>query len=116
MTDKRSYEELPSGSREETLGEIASGESLRVVRALIGAALESDESSWVEACAVSLSLVDDEQVRRAALLALGHLARRFGRLDGGALSVVVRRLEAEEGVAGAVADLKDDLTAYGVEY
>lgn len=116
VNDRRIYAELPFRSREETLEEISSGEPERIVRAVLGAALESSESAWVEACAVSLSLVADNRIRRACLLALGHLARRVGALNTVALAAVLERLEVEEELAGTIADLKDDLVVLGVVY
>jgi hypothetical protein len=113
---ERSYAPLLYRSADDCLTEIASGDSVRIVPALLGAALESSDPSWVEACAVSLSLANDNGVRRASLLALGHLARRFGRLNTSALTVVLRRLESEEQLAAVVAELREDLSVYGVEY
>ena len=110
----RLYQELSYNSPDETLAEIASGEPDRVTRALLGAALESADPSWVEACAISLSLADDNALRRASLLTLGHLARRFRRPAGPALAAVLRRLEADEDLAPVVAELRDDLAVYGL--
>jgi hypothetical protein len=108
------YEPLPYESMEHTLREIGSADTGRVVRAILGAALESPDREWVEASAVSLTLVPDADVRRAAILALGHLARRFRVLSAPAVAMVIDRVDDDHALAGALADLRDDLETFGI--
>lgn len=44
-------------------------------------ALESDSREWAQSCCVQLARHRNANVRGNAMLAFGHLARRFGRLD-----------------------------------
>ncbi len=108
------YEQLPYESMEQTLREVGSGDSDRVVPAVLGAALESPEREWVEACAVALTNAKDTEVRRAAILAIAHLARRFRRVSPAAVSAVIERALHDEALAGTVDDLRDDLETFGV--
>jgi hypothetical protein len=66
------YALLPYESMAQTLREIGSGDSARVVAAVLGAALESPDRERVEECAVSLTNTADIEVRRAAILAIAH--------------------------------------------
>jgi hypothetical protein len=109
------FEELSFVSVEDTLVEVASADPGRVIRAILAAALESPDSAWVEACAISLTLTAHPGVCRAALLALGHLARRFGVLNARALTGVLERLEPVEELRGVINDLRDDLHVYGMD-
>jgi hypothetical protein len=115
VTQGARFEEFIFASRSEALVEISSGVPDRVVRALLAAALESPDSSWVEACALSLSVAADSSIRRAALLALGHLGRRFGTINADAIGEVLNRLGMEDNLRGVVDDLRDDLRVYGVD-
>lgn len=98
----------------QTLQEIGSGDPGRVIRALLGAALESPDRELVEACAVSLTIAADTEVRRAALLAIAHLARRFRQATVPALATVIERAGHDEALAGALDDLRDDLDTFGI--
>jgi hypothetical protein len=108
------YEQLPYESMEQTLREVGSGDSHRVVRAVLGAALESPDREWVEACAVALTNATDTEVRRAALLAIGHLARRFRHASPAAVAAVIERIGRDEALGGAIDDLRDDLETFGI--
>jgi hypothetical protein len=44
-------------------------------------ALEGEEREWVQACCAQLARHRNAVVRGNAVAALGHVARRFGRLD-----------------------------------
>jgi hypothetical protein len=108
------YEHLPYESMEETLREVGSGDPGRVVRAVLGASLESPDRAWVEACAVSLTNAADNEVRRAAVMAMGHLARRFRLVSPAAVAAVIGRAGHDDAIAGAAEELRDDLETLGM--
>ena len=108
------YETLPFESMAHTLREVGSGDSGRVVRAVLGASLKSEDPEWVEACAVSLTNAADIEVRRAAILAIAHLARRFRQVSPGAVNAVVERAGREDALSGAIDDLREDLDDLGI--
>lgn len=115
VDSERKYEPLVFVSIETTFAEVACGVPERVVRALLAASLASPERTWVEACAYSLSISTDPQVRTAAVLAIGHLARRFGDVTRPAITEVFRRRDGDRHVDGALRDLAEDLAAHGIE-
>lgn len=54
-------------------------QELQVV--VIGAALHHEDAAYVQSLCCSLASSDHEELRGNAILGLGHLARRFRRLD-----------------------------------
>jgi hypothetical protein len=114
VTEDRRYERLDFDSPADTLMKIGAGVQSEVIRSLLGASLESAERLWVESCAIALTLSADPQIQRAALLAIGHLARRFSEVDEAAVRVVLERLRNDPDLAEAVTDLEEDLIAYGM--
>jgi hypothetical protein len=74
--------------------------------------LEAADREWAQSCCVQLARHHDAGVRANAILAFGHLARRFGHLDPGR----IRRLVSvalfdpspivRESARGAVLDLR----------
>jgi hypothetical protein len=67
---------------------IARDEPAELRDVVLEIALEGASREWAQACCVQLARHHDAEVRGNAILAFGHLARRFGHLDPGR----VRRL------------------------
>ena len=89
---------------------IAAGDPTLVIEAIIHASLGPVAPSWLEPTAVALTLAADQEVRRAGLLALGHLAIRFHRLENpDAARLAVARLATEPDLAGTAEDVGMDL-------
>jgi hypothetical protein len=107
------YEPLDFVSKEHSISEIATGDVSRVTVGILAAALESDEPAWVEACAVALTLAADPAIRRAGVLALDHLIRRFPEPERRVVDTILDRLDNEDQLlSGAVGDLRDDLAVF----
>ena len=106
------YESLEYVSMEHTLAEIASGDTVRVTEAILASALHSPERQQIEACAVALSLSSDAWIRRAGVLALGHLVRRFPSTSRQLVEIVLDRLNDDPDLNGAVSDVRDDLEVF----
>ena len=68
--------------------EIELDDPLRLMDLVLEVALEAEDREWAQSICVQLARHRSAQVRGNAVLAFGHLARRFGRLDPGR----VRRL------------------------
>lgn len=114
MTGDRHYQALGFSSRAETLRVIASGDERRTIAATLGAAEESPDLDWIEAAAVALTLSNLYGVQRAGLLALSTLIRRFGAsVDMSSVITVLDRLQGVPGLEGVVADVRDDIEAFG---
>jgi hypothetical protein len=97
---------------EHTLTEIASGDAVRATEAIMASALHSPEQQQVEACAVALTLSSDAVIRRAGVLAFGHLIRRFPSTPRQLVEIVLDRLNDDPDMYGAVSDLRDDLEVF----
>ncbi len=106
------YEALAFESRDATLADIATGDTGRAARAMLACALESDDRDLIETLAVALSVAEDPVIRRAAVHALGHVARRFGAVNTQAVQGVVARLSGDPLLDGAVEDLREDLDVF----
>ncbi|MGH0028274.1 MAG: hypothetical protein ACQGVC_00660 [Myxococcota bacterium] len=80
----------------------------------IGTEDESQPREWAQSCCVQLARHRNAQVRGNAVLAFGHLARRFGRLD----PQRVRRLveialhDPSDYVRGQAVSAADDLRTF----
>ena len=68
--------------------EIVFDDPIRLMDLVLEVALEAEDREWAQSICVQLARHRSAQVRGNAILAFGHLARRFGRLDPGR----VRRL------------------------
>src|SRR5690348_15162058 len=79
-------------SREDVDAAIARGEPEELLRVVLAVALHSEDGSWASAVCLQLARHEHFNVRGNAILGLGHLARRFGRLDP------VARAAIEDGV------------------
>jgi HEAT repeat protein len=76
--------------------------------------IEADARDWAQSCCIQLARHRNAQVRGNAVLAFGHLARRFGQLD----PQRVRRLveialhDPSDYVRAQAASAADDLTTF----
>jgi len=75
------YEPIGPMSREDVDTAIARGEPEELMRVVLAVALHSEDSSWASAVCLQMARHEHFNVRGNAILGLGHLARRFGRLD-----------------------------------
>ncbi len=60
---------------------MASGDPTLIADALLRASLSQVDASWVEAASLHSLERPELEVQWAATLALGHLVRRYGRVD-----------------------------------
>ena len=54
---------------------------IELQQSILDVTLECEDREWAECCCAQLARHRNANVRGNALLGLGHLARRFGRLD-----------------------------------
>ena len=108
--------EKPTGRVHEEAESLArDGSSEELANALIGLALEDDDSAWTTAFCLRFVDHADEAVRGNALLAFGHLARRFRKLESrdAVLAAIARGLEdASAFVRGQADAARDDVTSF----
>jgi hypothetical protein len=108
------YQGLGYEGRAAVLDALAHGDEVHIVETILGAAEGSEEPDWVESAALALTRAFDDQLRRAGLLALGVLVRRFsGRVDLAAVRGAAERLASEPRLSGTASDLLDDIEVFG---
>ena len=75
---------------------------------------EADARDWAQSCCVQLARHRNAQVRGNALLAFGHLARRFGRLDPQRVRrlVQIALYDPSDYVRAHAASAADDLATF----
>jgi len=92
------YEPIREVSQDDAELSIARNNPDELAGVLLSVALNSDELSWAESFCLSLSGHTNELVRGNAILGLGHLARRFGRLDSPASKSAVAQALTDNSV------------------
>lgn len=105
------YEKPSHVSKTEAARLLVSADPDAVVSALLGAALEEPDRAWVEAQCHRALQHDDLRVRRAAIQAVGHVARVHRALDP-KLVAALRALSKDRALGGAVSDALDDLDVF----
>jgi len=107
------YEETAPIARQAAESAIASEDSTSAARALIRVGLWEPERQWAERFCVGGLRDQRGEVRRAALIALGHLARRHHALQLDlVLPAVQRLLRDHPDLAGSADDMLDDIRMY----
>ncbi|MCA9550297.1 MAG: hypothetical protein KC933_09695 [Myxococcales bacterium] len=105
------YEQPRFVSKAETEAHVASKDRDRIVTALIGAALESDDRAWVEGLCLKVAGHEDKWVRKAVATSAAHLARIHGAL-GQALHGALTKLADDPEIGGDVEDALDDINTF----
>lgn len=105
------YEEAEPISRAAAQKTLASGEPKRVSEALIAIALHDPDRRWAQETAVAFLSDPDPEIRGAAATCLGHLARRYGRVDVPAIDAL-RALVTDPNVGGRAEDALEDIAQY----
>ncbi|MEO3752365.1 hypothetical protein [Streptomyces sp. B6B3] len=88
-----------------------SQDSTRIAETLISSAFHCSEREWVEGWLIRFSGHPEVRVRRAAALALGHLARLHGQVSPEAVAAVSALLDDAE-LSGAPANALDDVRMF----
>lgn len=111
-------EPVPQLTHAEVERVFTAGSPEEMQRAILSVGTNDPDFDWSQDWCVTLSRHDEEWVRGNALLALGHLARRFGKLNEHAIRRVSAGLEDASAVvherANAAADDIDHYLAYSM--
>ncbi|HTS09705.1 MAG TPA: hypothetical protein VMP68_29335 [Candidatus Eisenbacteria bacterium] len=91
---------------------LASSEASAVAEALIRMALWENDWRWAEQKSLSALRDARKEVRTAALLAIGHLARLHRSLDLQTVIPAVRKLLADTECRGTAEDALDDIATF----
>ena len=92
---------------------LASGEETNVATALVSIGLNEQDKIWALNTCLKYLESESESVAAAAITALGHIARRQGDLDLGAVLPALEKLKEKfPSLEGTVADTLDDIEAF----
>lgn len=105
------YEDLPPISRADFDAACRTGTSEQQAGAIIRLALHDGDPGFVEQECNRLLDEDDIAVRRAALIAVGHVARVHRQVSA-ETKARIRSLESDPDVAGNAADALDDIATF----
>ena len=105
------YEELPPIGRAEFVAACETGDGRHRAEAILRLALHDGDPTFIEQASVALFDDDDVEVRRGAVLSVGHLARLHGRVTEETLTRL-RALALDATLAGTVSDALDDVAIF----
>lgn len=91
---------------------LAEGSPDDVPQALVSAAFHEPDWQWVQDWCLRLSEHPDQNVRRVAVIALGHLARIHRRLDLDRVLPTLAARADEPELAGTVEDTLEDIRMF----
>ena len=103
----------PTMSHEEATRLLASNVETSVVAALISIGLNEQDKTWAWNTCLKYLESESESVAAAAITALGHIARRQGGLDVGAVIPALEKVKEKfPSLEGIVADTLDDVETF----
>ncbi|MEX5539269.1 hypothetical protein [Pseudomonas poae] len=98
----------PDLTHDESINALATGDVSKVTTALISVGLNEIDGTWAQSVCLQYMHDDNEAIASAAIVAIGHIARRFGALDMDrvipALQQAKRKCPALSGVIGSATD------------
>jgi hypothetical protein len=103
----------PSISHDEAVSLFDSGLEKNIVTALISLGLNEQDSAWAQTTCLKHLESGTQSVAAAAIIALGHVARRFGELE---MQTVMSALDSVKGkfpaLEATVADMLGDIEMF----
>jgi len=104
------YEPIDPLSRAEVEAALARDDPEELLKAVVAVALHSEDLDWASSVCMRLASHAHFNVRGNAILGLGHLARRYDRLDSAAREVIEAGLrDADSYVRGQADAAADDV-------
>ena len=98
----------PDLTHDESVNDLATGVVSKITTALISVGLNETDGTWAQSVCLQHIHHDNEAIASAAIVAIGHIARRFGALDMDkvlpALQQAMRKCPALSGVIGSAMD------------
>jgi hypothetical protein len=98
----------PDLTHDEAVHDLGTGDISKVTTALISIGLNETNGTWAQNVCLQHMDSDNDEIASAAIVAIGHIARRFGTLDmekvAPALTQAERKCPALRGVIGSAMD------------
>lgn len=114
MTKRPEYREVPKWSRRFALSELDSGDTRRIVEALLSFAFNDEDWQFVQNLLIRYSNHQEQNIRYMAMLCFGHLCRIHRTIDKDrVLPILQAGLKDEEKyVRGAAEDALSDIEMF----
>lgn len=110
------YQEPPQATRDELTDAIQRGHDELIVERLVGLALNGGDPQWLTSMCIDLLEHPSTDVRRAAVVALGHLARIHRDIDRDRVVPRLTLLADDAALSGAAADALDDIATFAADH
>ncbi|KAA0945087.1 MULTISPECIES: hypothetical protein [unclassified Pseudomonas] len=103
----------PSLSRNEAISFLATKDLNKVTEALISIGLNETDATWAQETCLQYVSNPDEDIASAAIIAIGHIARRFGELNMAKVAPALQQAKRKSPfLSGAVQDTLDDIQMF----
>lgn len=103
----------PSLDHDEAVRYLATTDRAKVTEALISIGLDEMDGEWAQQTCIQFIGHPDEQIASAAIVAIGHIARRFGEVD---MAKIIPAFEQARRrcstLSAAVNDAMDDIEMF----
>ena len=111
-TNERRYRQIPRMTRAEIEQALDSNNNEAIAEAILSAALHDPDWRWTQGACLRLFSNPDANVRRAAIVGIGHLARIHRTLDWDLVLPKLATLKNDDAVRGTVEDTLDDIRVF----
>lgn len=103
----------PSLSHDEAVLYLATSDVSKVTEALISIGLDEMDGEWAQGTCLQFIRHPDDQIAAAAIVAIGHIARRFGELDMTKITPAFEQARRRSpSLSAAVNDATDDIEMF----
>ena len=106
----------PPLDRTEALAAFARGDKDALCDAIIAVALHDPDWRWVQAVCLKFVIHESSEVRGAAAIGLGHIARIHHQLDLALVLPILQSLNRDVEVRGRAGDALEDIETFITRY
>ncbi|KAB0566298.1 hypothetical protein C9383_01080 [Pseudomonas palleroniana] len=103
----------PDLSHDEAIRDLATGDTEKATTALISIGLNETDGAWAQDTCLMYVNHHDSMIASAAIVAIGHIARRFGALDMTKVSPALQQAERKDpSLRGVIGSALDDIEMF----
>lgn len=103
----------PDLTHDESVNDLATGDVSKVTTALISIGLNEIDGDWAQDVCLQHMHNDNEAIASAAIVAIGHIARRFGSLDMDKVTPALQQAKDKcPALSGVIGSAMDDIEMF----
>lgn len=103
----------PDLTHDESVNDLATGDISKITTALISVGLNEIDGAWAQDVCLQHMDNDNEEIASAAIVAIGHIARRFGTLDMNRVTPALRQAKRKcPALSGVIGSAMDDIEMF----